>query len=182
MDLDPRLVRGSSSSASTIDSSQDHDHLQLTLGVIEAAVHRTVRKLLSGSSATSSGSHRTIPTSFGFNDGDVGISFSDSELYAYREEEVFVKRRMKRRRRSGRGRESPEGGVGRGEMSGVKEDFVRSVAVLSGESTVPAVRRGSLDLGETKSDGRCVCVCVCVCVRACVCVCVCVCVCGCVCV
>ena len=37
------------------------DSLQLTLGVIEAAVHHTVRKLLSGSSVGSTGSHRNLP-------------------------------------------------------------------------------------------------------------------------
>ena len=62
-----------------------------------------------------------------------------------------MKRRVRRRRRR---KGNPEEGAGRGLPSGVHEDFVRSVAVLSGEPTLPAMRRGSLDTGETKSDGR----------------------------
>ncbi|XP_070178845.1 hornerin-like [Littorina saxatilis] len=62
------VTPGSPGSGSTTDGGHDEDDLHLTLGnVIEAAVHRSVCKILSGSS--SPGSHSSLP-SFALQPGD----------------------------------------------------------------------------------------------------------------
>ncbi|XP_076435316.1 uncharacterized protein LOC143275225 [Babylonia areolata] len=170
MDLDPSLVQDNGGSHPAGEGSNP-DSLKLTLGVIEAAVHHTVRRLLSSSSVASSGSLRNLPN-FSFRDleeskeageRDISRSYSDSELCSYdKEEEAMVRRRRRKRRRRRQGVGGGGGGEGgtlrRASSTTVKEDFVRSVPVLGdlGEETFSGhVRRmPSPDIAETKSDGR----------------------------
>nr|KAG5695395.1 hypothetical protein BaRGS_033608 [Batillaria attramentaria] len=139
IELDPRLVRGSSSSISTDGTPEDR--FQLTLGVIEAAVHRTVNRILSGSSVSSAGTRTHLEPSFS-NKG--GGSFSDSELN-YNNAASSEKRKKARSKKIETGAD--------GSFSQNTGSF-RSLALLSNDLTIMRVQSQSPDIAETKSDAE----------------------------
>lgn len=142
IELDPRLIRGSNSSLST-EGNQEDARVHLTLDVIEAAVHRTVCRILSGSSVASSSPRRRAPPIVSYS----GASFSDSEL-SYSDSTFYQRRRMFRKTRAHK--QLPPA------RSEVPPQFTPTLGRAPGMFETHRHRRhgNNPDLTETKSDGR----------------------------